>query len=244
LTRSSSTRNTIPTSPVRTVLYSIPPNPYMLISTLSLSLSVDVVIMRQGIKLARQVGAAFGALLGAESAPGAGVQADADIEAWLVQGGAGTQYHPAATCAMLPEAQGGVVGPDLRVYGLGECRGFFPLGCADGDGWLAIGNVRVADASVFPFEFAAHVRGLLCIMLQLPLTSAHVARLRHLRRRGTSCGPHQSLHVHRPILARRPFRDLVPYHDIKCTPFTKLFILYLYVIHDHFMPPPVRSIVF
>jgi hypothetical protein len=38
---------------------------------------------------------------------------------------------------MLPKELGGVVDPNLRVYGLA--------------------NVRVADASVFPIEFAAHV---------------------------------------------------------------------------------------
>ena len=39
---------------------------------------------------------------------------------------------------MLPLEQGGVVDTDLRVYGLT--------------------NVRVADSSVFPMQFAAHVR--------------------------------------------------------------------------------------
>ena len=39
---------------------------------------------------------------------------------------------------MLPISQGGVVDTDLRVYGLT--------------------NVRVADSSVFPMQFAAHVR--------------------------------------------------------------------------------------
>ena len=39
---------------------------------------------------------------------------------------------------MLPLSQGGVVDTDLRVYGLT--------------------NVRVADSSVFPIQFAAHVR--------------------------------------------------------------------------------------
>jgi hypothetical protein len=43
---------------------------------------------------------------------------------------------------MLPLEQGGVVDTDLRVYGLA--------------------NVRVADASVFPMQFAAHVRVFFC----------------------------------------------------------------------------------
>jgi len=41
-----------------------------------------------------------------------------------------TNYHPSGTCAMLPEAMGGVVDAELRVYGTR--------------------NLRVVDASVFP----------------------------------------------------------------------------------------------
>lgn len=39
---------------------------------------------------------------------------------------------------MLPIELGGVVDPNLKVYGLS--------------------NVRIADASVYPIQFAAHVR--------------------------------------------------------------------------------------
>jgi len=97
----------------------------------------DIVIMRQGIKLVRQVGIAYGTAFGQEISPGPGVQTDDDIDAWLVREGANTQYHPTGTCTMLPKDEGGVVDKDLRVYGLA--------------------NVRVVDASVFPFEFAAHL---------------------------------------------------------------------------------------
>lgn len=93
--------------------------------------------MRQGIKLVRQVGIAYGSAFGQEITPGPGIQTDDDIDAWLVREGANTQFHPTGTCAMLPKNEGGVVDKDLRVYGLA--------------------NVRVVDASVFPFEFAAHV---------------------------------------------------------------------------------------
>lgn len=41
-----------------------------------------------------------------------------------------TNYHPCGTCSMLPEKDGGVVDPRLRVYGTA--------------------NVRVVDASIFP----------------------------------------------------------------------------------------------
>lgn len=114
-------------------------NPYdeVLIDPQYFSHFADVVTMRQGLRTVRAVGAAFGPTFGEELVPGANVTTDEDIDRWLTNEGAGTQYHPASSCAMLPKSKGGVVDPNLRVYGLA--------------------NVRVADASVFPFEFAAHL---------------------------------------------------------------------------------------
>ncbi|KAF4611184.1 hypothetical protein D9613_007289 [Agrocybe pediades] len=97
----------------------------------------DMTIMRQGVRFVRSVGAAYGALFGEEIAPGPGVQTDEQLEQWLRDSAANTQYHPTGSCAMLPKEKGGVVDADLLVYGLA--------------------NVRVADSSVFPFEFAAHL---------------------------------------------------------------------------------------
>lgn len=74
--------------------------------------------------------------MGEEISPGLNVQSDEDWQNWLVDN-VYTEYHPSCSCAMLPQAQGGVVGADLKVYGLT--------------------NVRVADASVFPFEFSSHL---------------------------------------------------------------------------------------
>jgi hypothetical protein len=71
-----------------------------------------------------------------ETAPGLQVQSDQDWEDWL-KGQISTEFHPCGTCAMLPLNQGGVVDANLRVYGLA--------------------NVRVADASVPPIDFAAHL---------------------------------------------------------------------------------------
>ncbi|KAF8894224.1 GMC oxidoreductase-domain-containing protein [Gymnopilus junonius] len=98
----------------------------------------DIVVLRQGIKLARQIGAAapLKNSLGAEVTPGPSVQSDADIEAWL-RTAANTEFHPSGGCSMLPQAQGGVVDAELKVYGLS--------------------NVRVIDSSVFPVSFAAHL---------------------------------------------------------------------------------------
>lgn len=74
--------------------------------------------MRQGVKFVRTVGAAYGATFGTEIAPGPTVQTDQQIEDWLVST-ASTQFHPTGSCAMLPQAQGGVVNAKLQVYGLG-----------------------------------------------------------------------------------------------------------------------------
>jgi choline dehydrogenase-like flavoprotein len=99
----------------------------------------DGILLRAGVKFARQVAQTqplSGALI-AELSPGAGVNSDEAWDNWVAQT-AGTEFHPSSTCAMLPLSQGGVVDTYLHVYGLV--------------------NVRVADSSVFPMQFAAHVR--------------------------------------------------------------------------------------
>ena len=71
--------------------------------------AIDVVTLRQGIKLARVIGYTFPfkEALGAEITPGPDVQTDADIENRL-HDTAGIEFHPCDACAMLPKAQGGV----------------------------------------------------------------------------------------------------------------------------------------
>lgn len=99
---------------------------------------LDVEILREALKLARRLGQAapLTDTVGAETVPGATVQTDEEWETWL-RGQVFTEYHPSSTCAMLPRELGGVVDANLRVYGLA--------------------NVRVADASVPPFLFSAHL---------------------------------------------------------------------------------------
>ena len=104
-------------------------------------------MLREGLKLARKLGgtAPLSSAIVSEISPGSSVQSDDDWDAWAAKN-FGTEFHPSCSCAMLPQSQGGVVDADLKVYGLA--------------------NVRVADASVYPIQFAAHVSytfGLRCM---------------------------------------------------------------------------------
>lgn len=69
---------------------------------------------------------------------GTDLQGDVDKAKELVRQRLFTAFHPSGTCAMLPRAMGGVVDPQLRVYGTS--------------------NVRVVDASVFPIEPLGHTQ--------------------------------------------------------------------------------------
>ena len=113
------------------------PMDYPVIDPAYLSHPADVQILREGLKIARRVGEAepFDSVM-TETWPGSDVQTDEEWEEWL-RGNVFTEYHPSSTCAMLPQEQGGVVDANLRVYGLA--------------------NVRVADASVPPIDFSAHL---------------------------------------------------------------------------------------
>lgn len=55
-----------------------------------------------------------------EAIPGAQYQTDNEILfAFMKKGVLGPSLaHPCGTCAMMPEALGGCVGPDLRIYGI------------------------------------------------------------------------------------------------------------------------------
>jgi choline dehydrogenase len=100
--------------------------------------SADLTILREGFKMARQVSEAspLSAYITGENSPGTSVSTDDEWDSWI-EGVVGTEYHPTGSCAMLPLELGGVVSPSLLVYGTS--------------------NVRVADASVYPFEFSSHL---------------------------------------------------------------------------------------
>jgi choline dehydrogenase len=116
------------------------PMEYPLIDPSYLKHPADVQILREGLKLTRKIGQSqpLSSSLNKEVFPGGDVQSDDDWDKWL-RGQVFTEFHPSSTCSMLPFEQGGVVDANLLVYGLA--------------------NVRVADASVPPISFSAHLMG-------------------------------------------------------------------------------------
>jgi choline dehydrogenase-like flavoprotein len=80
---------------------------------------------------------AFAGLGAVELTPGTNVTSDAAIAKFLTSSFAPTFAHPAGTASMLPEEHGGVVGPDLMVYG--------------------VKGLSVIDASIIPYLPATHI---------------------------------------------------------------------------------------
>lgn len=107
-------------------------------------------MFRQGLKLARKIAQTkpLSDVLLQEVTPGPDTNTDKEWEQFAANT-IGTEYHPANTLAMLPKDIGGVVDAKLRVYGMS--------------------NVRVADASVFPIQFAAHVSFIYPEHVEIPL---------------------------------------------------------------------------
>ncbi|KAG9028528.1 hypothetical protein FS837_003852 [Tulasnella sp. UAMH 9824] len=121
-------------------LYIATPNPfdYPIINPNYFSHEADIVMLREGVKLARKIGQAqpLSSLIVSEAIPGPDFQTDEQLEAWL-RDVIATEFHPGCSCAMLPLEAGGVVDANLKVYGTA--------------------NLRVVDSSVFPIQFAAHL---------------------------------------------------------------------------------------
>jgi len=106
-----------------------------------LSAEEDRRAIREGVKMMRAVAAqaAFDPYRGAEFAPGAGVQTDAEIDAWVKQT-AETIYHPVGTCRMGAAGDPmAVVDAELKVQG--------------------IAGLRVVDASVMPTLVGGNTNG-------------------------------------------------------------------------------------
>jgi choline dehydrogenase len=63
-----------------------------------------------------------------------------EVAVSLVREAMSTSFHPVGTCSMLPREDGGVVDPELRVYGTR--------------------NLRVVDASIFPLNVRGNIASL------------------------------------------------------------------------------------
>lgn len=103
-----------------------------------LSNPVDKQILIEALYFNRQILATppMAELQPAQFVPPVGADEAALIQ--VINNGIRTEFHPSGTCAMLPLEQGGVLDPELRVWGTQ--------------------NLRVADASVFPMIPAAHLQ--------------------------------------------------------------------------------------
>jgi len=86
-----------------------------------LSHLANVTLIREGLKLARQIGqtAPLSNSIGKDILPGTQVNTDDDWNNYLARA-IPTEYHPSCTCAMLPPSQGGFVDANLLAFGLSE----------------------------------------------------------------------------------------------------------------------------
>jgi len=105
----------------------------------TLSNPVDAELYVDAIKFGRRVVAtpAIQTLGPHEVQPGAQIVADDDLREYT-RSVAGTMFHPAGTCAMMPRRLGGVVDARLRVHG--------------------VDNLRIVDASIMPIIVASHLQ--------------------------------------------------------------------------------------
>ncbi|KAI1783706.1 GMC oxidoreductase [Ganoderma leucocontextum] len=101
----------------------------------------DLRALIEEVKFARKVATTepFASLLAREVNPGPAVQSDEDIALWIKKYLA-IAAHTTSTCSMRPRDKGGVVDPQLRVYGTK--------------------NLRVVDLSVLPLIAASHTQSL------------------------------------------------------------------------------------
>ena len=106
----------------------------------------DLPTLRQGFRLARDIAyrGPLDRFRGRETAPGAGIESDADIDAYIRRT-AVTAHHPAATCPMGSGPQA-VIDARMRVQG--------------------VERLRVVDASAMPDLVSAHLNAAVLMMAE------------------------------------------------------------------------------
>jgi 4-pyridoxate dehydrogenase len=111
-----------------------------------LTVASDLAILREGFKRAREVAmqTPLDPYRGEEKSPGAKVQTDADIDAWLKRTVI-TAHHPASTAPM-GTREDCVLDPDLKVRGMER--------------------LRVVDASAMPDLVSAHINATVLMMAE------------------------------------------------------------------------------
>jgi choline dehydrogenase-like flavoprotein len=104
-----------------------------------ISTPYDLEAIKQAAKFIRKIAntAPYTNVWVKELDPGSATETDAQWEKY-VRDNVSTFYHPLGTCAMLPKKDGGVVDPQLKVYG--------------------VKGLRVVDASVIPMIISAHIQ--------------------------------------------------------------------------------------
>jgi len=99
----------------------------------------DLKLLLKGYRMIRQFSdaAPLKAQIANEVTPGADFQTDEQLTQFIRQS-VSTTFHPISTVALLPQANGGCVDANLKVYGTK--------------------NLRVVDASVIPIHISAHLQ--------------------------------------------------------------------------------------
>ncbi|KAH9813328.1 hypothetical protein DFH28DRAFT_368267 [Melampsora americana] len=97
----------------------------------------DLWLLSKASKHARTImkSPSWSTIIANEHLPGPQVSSDQEWQQYVTNS-AGTVFHPVGTAAMLPRKRGGVVNPDLQVYGTQR--------------------LRVIDASIIPMHLAMH----------------------------------------------------------------------------------------
>ena len=90
--------------------------------------------------------------LGRDINPGSDVQSDEALMSWIKQS-IRTTFHTVGSCSMLPRDKGGVVDPQLKVYGTE--------------------NVRVVDASIIPLHIGCQLQATVYAIAEQGMLSHH-----------------------------------------------------------------------